>query len=279
MRLPVARHALRGVRGAALWTAISAAGMALLVCLIYPAYSEGLRDFEVPDFLKGLVGEAGGLASPAGFLSTELFSWITPVVAGLALAWGTAAMSEADAGGRLEPLMVQPISRVRLFAEAGAGLAAAAGLAVLAAAPALLAGAALAGMDVAPARLVAAVAVQVPLVLLFLALGMALGAALPSRRPATAAGMALLVAAWFANSIGAAIPALEPLRAASPFRWADASIVLLHGPEALRPAGTSAAAAALAVVGALLFRRRGGGGARRSHPRRGRLERRGAAAT
>jgi hypothetical protein len=29
MRLPVARHALRGVRGAAVWTAISAAGLAL----------------------------------------------------------------------------------------------------------------------------------------------------------------------------------------------------------------------------------------------------------
>jgi hypothetical protein len=113
-------------------------------------------------------------------------------------------MSEADAGGRLELLMVQPISRVRLFAEAGAGLAAAAAFAV--------------------------------------------------------------VAAWFANSIGAVIPALEPLRAASPFRWADASIVLLHGPEALRPLGTSLAAAAVALLGALLFRRRGGGGGRARRP-------------
>ena len=70
------------------------------------------------------------------------------------------------------------------------------------------------------------------------------------------------------NTIGAAIPALEPVRAASPFRWADASTVLLHGPGALRPLGTLLVAAVLAALGALAFGRRDIGAASLPSPRR-----------
>jgi ABC-2 type transport system permease protein len=259
---PVFRHALREVRAAVAWSAFATAAMALLVALIYPAYAEGLEGFELPAFLEGLVGEGGSLASPPGFLSSEFFSWIPPVIASVALLWGTQALAGGEGAGTLDLFMAQPVARRRMFGETALALASAATVAVLAALPALLVGAVAVDMGIDTARLAGAVALQVPLVLLFMLLGMLLGAALPSRRSANGVGLALLVGGWFLNTAGAAIETLDPVRAVSPFRWADASEVLVHGMDPWRPAALLATAAVLAAAGARAFARRDIGGGR-----------------
>ena len=243
---PIARATLRESRLTLLGTAVLIVVLTIWVCAVYPSFRSSFADIELPAAYDAFLGEAGSLSSPAGFLSAEYFSWVPALLAGVAIALGTAAIGGEDADGTLEMLLAQPVSRTRVLAEKTltlmAGLAATAGLAI----PAFAIGLPLGDLDIALGRIVLAVVLTALAALSYLMLAIWLGALLSTRRQAAVVATGALVAGYFLNTLGAAVPALTDWRPLSPLYWSDASVVLTGGLEWLR-------VAALVAVPAILF--------------------------
>src|SRR5688572_26447292 len=105
---------LGDIRGSTVGIGALFAGMAIIALLIYPSYSEGLENFEVPEAMAGFLGEASGITSPEGFITAEFFSWIPLVLTLLAIVGGTAAFAGEEGAGTMDLLLSQPIKRWQL---------------------------------------------------------------------------------------------------------------------------------------------------------------------
>jgi ABC-2 type transport system permease protein len=248
--------AARDYRTAAIGITVVMVLIAIMDLLIYPEYRDSLKDFQYPDAFKAFIGEAGSITSPAGFLSAEFFSWVPLMTITLAIIAGTGTLAGEEATGTLDLLLAQPIKRWRLVVSKGAGLAATLCLSTLACYPAFPLAKLFVDFPLSNARIAAGVVNILPVTLLYLALSMALAAALPSRGAASLAAIAAVVAAYFLNTIGAAAEVVEPLRRVSPFYWSDGSYVLIHGFPWLRALGLLALAAALFGASLWFFERR-----------------------
>jgi ABC-2 type transport system permease protein len=222
------RKTLRDVRTATLWIGVAMVLVALLDTLIYPSYREQLQNFQVPQFLRGFLGEAEW-ASPAGFFQAEFFSWTPLLLITLAIIGATGTLAGEEANGTLDLLLAQPVTRTRVVLEKTIGLTLAVLVAALAAMPGFLLGLLFVDVQVSVVRLLAAVLAQVPLTLIFLTLSLWASAALPTRGAAAAVAIAAVVVTYFLNMLGASVDLLETPRKLSPFSWTDASRVLLHG--------------------------------------------------
>jgi ABC-2 type transport system permease protein len=228
-RTVLVRKTLRDVRTAALWIGIANFAMALFVVVVYPRYHDQLKDFEMPAAFRGLLGEAGGWATPAGFLTAEFFSWVPLLLITLAIIGATGALAGEEGAGTLDRLGEQQVTRTRLVLEKTAGLALAVIIATAVCIPGFAIGLLFVDMDLSLARITLAVANMLPVSLLFLTLSLWAAAALPSRGAAAAVAIGAVVATYFLNAIGGAVEALDGVRKLSPFYWSDASGVLLHG--------------------------------------------------
>ncbi len=226
--LVLARKTLRDVRTAALWIGVALLLTALLDVFVYPSYRQQLQNFQIPEFLRGFVGQAE-FASPAGFFHAEFFSWTPLLLITLAIIGATGTLAGEEANGTLDLLLAQPITRTRLVLEKTAGLVIGVVLAALAGMPGFLLGLLMVDVQISAARLLAASLYQVPLTLIFLTLALWASAALPTRGAAAAVAIAAVVVTYFLNMLGASVDLLETPRTLSPFYWADTSSVLLHG--------------------------------------------------
>jgi ABC-2 type transport system permease protein len=266
--LPVARWTLRDQRGGIIGLSLTMFGLALMMALIYPSYRDSFADIQIPAYFEAFLGEAGDLGSPEGFLTAEVFSWLPIVVAVFAVIWGTGTLAGDEEAGELDVLLAQPITRQALVVGKALGLSAGLSLVMLAAFPGLWIGALASDMEIGVGRLAACVS-QVPLVLLYLSIGLVAAAALPSRRSAAVVTTAALVAAYTLQIIAGAVPDLADLGKLTPLHWADASRELVSGPQPLRWVAMLAVAVAVTGVAIALFRRReiGSGQPRRVRPR------------
>lgn len=249
-RLMLVRKTLRDVRTATIAIGFTVFAMALLVVAIYPEYSSQLSDVELPEFFEGFLGESGEWTSPAGFFSAEFFSWVPLLLVTLAIIGATGTLAGEESAGTLDLLLAHPMSRTRLLLEKAAGLTLAMALAALVALPGFLIGLLLVEVDLSVINLTLAVLNMLPVSLLFLTFTLWASAALPSRGTAAVVAIAAVVLAYVLNMIGSAVDALSALRWGSPFYWADASRVLLHGIDPLRSGallGLAALFLALAV--------------------------------
>ncbi len=255
-RLGLVRKTLRDARGATIGIGSVIAGIALLDVLIYPSYKDTLQDFEIPEAMKGLLGEAGSIATPEGFLTAEFFSWVPLLLITLAIISGTAAFAGEEANGTLDLLLAQPVKRWRLAVEKGLALT----IAVVLAAAASLVGFALgkswAEIEVSMGRIGAAVANMLPISLLFLMLSLWLSAALPTRGTAASLVTGLVVVTYFVHLVGDLAPALETIRKVSPFYWAEPSLVLMNGFNWWRAGGLLAIALAFGALAVWSLERR-----------------------
>jgi beta-exotoxin I transport system permease protein len=117
--LSIAVHALRRRRTSLIWWALGVAGMAALLAVAYPTIRDNNeldKTFgSLPPGVEALLGLSGGntLTSPAGYLDSQFFANILPVML-LVFAIGVAAWSVAgdEQSGTLELLLANPIGRV-----------------------------------------------------------------------------------------------------------------------------------------------------------------------
>lgn len=256
MRWPLVTKTARDWRGGTIGVGLVSALIGFFDILIYPQYEETLKDFGDAAWVQGFVGEAGSIATPAGFLATEFFSWIPLLLITLAVIAATGTLAGDEGEGTLELVLAQPVSRRRVLWEKAAGITALVALAALAGFPAILAGKIFIDFDLGNWRIFEATLNMLPITLLFLALAFWATTWLPSRAAAASLTIGVLVVAYFINMIGASVDALAEIRKVSPFYWADAPRVLVRGFDFARAGGLLAIAAVLLALATRSFEHR-----------------------
>jgi ABC-2 type transport system permease protein len=247
--------AMRDQRGMVLGFGLGCALMAALILSVYPSYSEGLQDFEMPAAFKALVGDVE-ISTARGFLTIEFFAWMPILLAVYAIIQGTGVLAGEESSGTLDLLLAQPISRTRLFVEKAASIV----VGTLAIVALILPGFAIpyaaVDIDVSLGRILAATVALAPFMLAFAGLALLASSFLATRRDAASVLTAVAVASFFLNSLGRAVGVLEPLQPASLFYYYHSEDILLSGVDYVGMGvllGIAAVSGGLALV---LFQRR-----------------------
>ena len=211
-------------------------GLVLLTVLVYPSVEGNpqLNDLleDYPDVTRALLGAGElDLVSPAGYLNSQLFALMAPVVVAIfAIGWGAGAVASDEEHGTLELLMAQPVSRQRLVAERAAAMVVGVLLLCVVTFAATWGGARAVGMGISSGAVASACLALALIGLLAGALALAGSCATGRRAPGIAAGAVVLTAGYLLDSLGQVIGALEPWRPLSPFHWYDSAARLTDGP-------------------------------------------------
>jgi ABC-2 type transport system permease protein len=256
---------LRDRRRSMVWWTLGAVALVVFTVALYPAVKDQteMQELvaEMPGAVKAMIGydAAVPVTSPPGYLQARLFSTIAPV---LMLVFGIGVGAQAIGGleesGELEPLLANPVTRDRVAAERY--LAAVTLLAALTVLFTVVTVAVAAAVDalggVSRTGLLGACAAMFALAALHLSLAYAVGAATGRRGPAVGVATAVALGGYLVYNLLPLVPALAPLRFATPWHWYLQRNMLVHGvpPAAiLAPVGLSVL---VALAGWLAFRRR-----------------------
>lgn len=108
--------------------------------IFYPSFKNQSAEYEklfaqMPESAKALISDTGDFLSPAGYLSSQVFYLMLPLLLGiLAISIGVSIIGKEEREGTIELLLSRPISRVKLLAgKALVGLAIVGGVGLVAA--------------------------------------------------------------------------------------------------------------------------------------------------
>jgi ABC-2 type transport system permease protein len=238
--------------------------VAALDVLVWPAYRDTLQNLELPPAFQAFLGTDLSIATPAGFLSTEFFSWIPILLIVYAVIQGTGAIGGEEGSGTMDMLLAQPVARTTIVSAKAA--ATCLGIVLIIAIGFI--GFAITlppvAIDVGASDVAVAMANMAPITLLFYALALWLGSMAPSRAMAVAGTIAVATAGWLFNTLAQGIDALRGLRYASPFYYYGAGLPIVQGIDWAHAALLLGGAAALFALTLRAFARRDvsvGGGA------------------
>lgn len=260
----VLAHAVRRRRTGLIGWSVGLVGVVALIAVSYPAIrgnGELDRTFEnLSPSIRSLLGLNGGtgLTSPAGYLDSQFFANLLPVML-LVFAIGVAAWTIAgdEAAGGLELLLANPVSRVRVALARFGALTLMVALLAGVTLAALLVARGPAGLDrLSPGGIASAVAACAALALCYGSVAFALGAAGVSRGTAIGAASALAVLGFALEGLGQAVTTLRPLRDAMPWHWLLDGDPLRNGPGWLSLGLPLLVAAVLVAAGTAVFARR-----------------------
>jgi ABC-2 type transport system permease protein len=251
---------LKGLRDnvrALLWWSLGLCALVAMECAIYPSVrrsAAGLNQYvnNLPEvFRKAFLGSAD-FGSPPGFINTELFSIMGPVLLLVfAIGAGARAIAGEEEAGTMDLLLSCPISRRRVTFEKFAFVVTGVGVLSVVLFAALLAGTTAAGMHLGAASLARACLLLGLLGLAFGTLAFAVGAATGRRALAIAVGGGLAAALYLLNTLSALAEGLKPFRVLSLFYYYGGATPLT---QSLRAADIAVLLITTAVLlGAALF--------------------------
>lgn len=261
----IGMHTLRRRCAGLMWWSLGVAALVALLAVVYPTMrdnSELDATFaDLPPSVQDLLGlgNGAGLTTPVGYLNSQYFANLLPVML-LIFAVGVAAWSVSgdEAAGTLELLLANPVSRARMALERFSAMvllvaalaAVSAGTLILLAPPT--------GLDdgLTVARMIEATVGGALLALVFASLAFAVSAATGSRPAAFAVASGVAVTGYVVEGLADQVRALRWAQEASPWHWLIDGDPLRQG---LSPRGwllPLAVSAALVVVGTLRFARR-----------------------
>lgn len=255
--------ALRDMRRALVWWSVGLIGMTALMIAVYPTVRDNpdlnrmVKDY--PEALKAFIAFGGELdyVSGAGYLGSELFSFMVPLLLTIAaIGAGARAIAGEEERGTLDLLLANPISRRRVVMEKTAALATETAALALVLWLSLLIGVEAVGMDVSAAHLAEATVSAALLALAFGAIALLVGALSGHRGAAIGLAAAGAVAAYLVNSLGSLVDFLEPVRSASPYYHYAASDPLRHGLALHHIVFLLVLTPVAVVLAALIFERR-----------------------
>lgn len=216
---------LRDQRRALGWWSL---GIVTLVCSVLPFYPS-IRDNEqynqlldtLPEQLRAvLLAGAQDITSPAGYLNSQLFSLLVPLLLLIyAIGFGANTIAGEEERHTLDLLLAHPLRRGQVVIEKFAALVLAVALLGLVLWVSLWSGALIVDMAIGIGQLASATLGGVLLGILFGGLALALGAATGNR--SLSSGIAAVVAfgSYLLYSFSAFVDRLKPYREASPFTW------------------------------------------------------------
>ncbi len=254
--LPTFRRTLREQRNQfAAWSA-AVFLLAMVTVVIYPQFKDAFAAFDESGAFAELAGVAGSVASPAGYLNIEFFSYIPLLVLIAVVIAGTGAIASEEASGTLDIVLAQPVSRRRVLLEKAAALALLLAITSAASVPGFVVAGFLVDFEIDMVNLVLASLSMAPLAFLFLGLALFSSVTFRSKSTATIVVVGAAIAGYFLNTLGAYIGGLEDVRKVSPFYWADFSRVLLYGLDPGRTIVFLAIGGAFIAWAAVRFERR-----------------------
>jgi ABC-2 type transport system permease protein len=260
MAAELLRRGLSDHRRALVGWCIGIVGYCVLVASIFPSI-KGFSGFEnlvqqYPEALKSLFAIGGDITTGAGFLDTELFSLMLPLLV-LALAIGSGARTFAgeEETGRLELVLAYPLRRRSAVVAKAAALGAEVGVVCAVGFVALAALDGIVGLGLDFGHLAEALLGVAVLGLFFGWLAVALGAAWPSKLLALGAPAGYAAAAYLVGGLHGLAGWLDPLRFLSPF-WLVGQAPLENGVRGWGVLVLAVAAAAVLAAGAFLVERR-----------------------
>lgn len=222
----VLRQMLRDRTRSTIWWSVAMIALVVAVGASYPtikASAGGLEDLmeSMPEGLGELLGAAGGITSPVGYLNSQFYSNMFPIlllVFGIGIAGWSVAGAERE--GTLEPLLANPVRRSRVALGRYAGLVLLLAVVVVVTTLVLIA---FRGpfqlSEISVANLVAAGVASFLLALLFATITYAVGAATGRKGLAAALGGGLAAATYVVFGLGSFVSALESVRWLSPWYW------------------------------------------------------------
>jgi len=215
-------------RRSILWWTLGLLGLALFVIAFYPSI-EGDDSFDevmesLPESFQTLSGVSEGISisSPAGYLNSQYFSNMFPILLLVfGIGAGAAAIAGSESDGTLEQLLTEPVTRREVAVGRWLGVA---GLVVLLTAlggVAVLAPAPLVGLldGLSVVDLLAATAGVGVLAVLHMSIAFGVGAATGRKGVALGAASAVAFGGYLLYGLAESAEALNGLRLASPWYW------------------------------------------------------------
>ena len=237
-------------------------GYVALIASIFPSIegSPELNDLieSYPDVLKSLFGitGTGNIASGAGFLDAELFSFMLPLlILVLAISSGARTLAGEEDAGRLELVLAYPVRRRSAVVAKGLAIALEVLLACVAAALAILVFDVIVGLDLSLGHVAGAFASLVALGLFYGWLSLAVGAAYPSRALALGIAAGAAAVSYLVGGLHELAGWLDPFRFLSPF-WLVGQSPLQGGTDGVGVVVVLVAAVVALALGAVLVERR-----------------------
>ena len=208
-----------------MWWSIGISALIILTILFYPSFADSPEFDDILDNMpealaKLFVGAVSDLTSPEGYLNSQLFVLLVPLLfMFFAIARGSGAIAGEEEKGTLDLLLSYPLKRSRVLIEKFAAMV----VTILAMAfvfwLSIAVGAVAIGMDISLWRVAEATLSGVFLGLAFGTLALALGCANSNRGLSIGVASALGVAAYFLNALAPVVDALEPLQKLSLFYY------------------------------------------------------------
>lgn len=252
MALEVVRHSTREQRRSLAAWAVAVVALVGLYVAVYPSVGANSSYAKVidqmPKAYRALftVSSGADFTSPIGYLDTELFSFLGPVVVLLyAVGRGAAAIAGEEDRHTLELLLANPVARWRLVAEKFAATLVGLAALMLVLWLGLVVEGRAAGMSVPVVDGLAAVVHLGLLGAEFGAVALLVGCLTGSVAASRAVPATLAVAAYLVNSLGQVVGWMRPLRPLSPFYEYSGHDPLRNG---FWPVGLAVMALTTAVV-------------------------------
>jgi ABC-2 type transport system permease protein len=223
--LNVFKKTIRDQRRALTGWAIGMAALVLLYASFYPsvkANAARLNEYieTLPEAMRNMIGGAGDFSSPTGYVQSEMFSIMGPLLLMiLAIGAGARAIAGEEEAGTLDLLLANPIARRRVVGEkfwsmvAGTvGVGVVMWAAIAAFGPPF-------GVHVDLAKLGATVLSAVLLAIGFGAGALAMGCWRGKRGLAIAVVTSVAVVTYLLNVLAPSVDAVRSLRTLSPFYY------------------------------------------------------------
>ena len=252
---------LRDQRRSFTWWAIGLVALTLLTVLFYPALGDAPELNEVlgdeDSLVRAFVGNIDDLTSPEGFLNSQLYFLLVPILLLVfAVAGGSGAIAGEEEKGTLDLLFSHPVRRSVVVLQkidalilSTLALAAVIGITVII-------GALLVDMDISAGGVAAVTISSALLGAFFGALALAIGCATGRRGVTLGITGAVAVLTYFINALQPVVDILEPARFVTPFYYYIGADPLSNGLDLLHAAVLVAATALLTLVAVASFERR-----------------------
>jgi ABC-2 type transport system permease protein len=254
---------LRDQWRALLWWSLGVAAYVAMLVPFYSSIKKSAGEFDayvenLPDVLReAFLGPGADFASPTGYLNTELFSWLVPIVfVAFGVGAGARALAGEEEAGTLNLLLAYPLTRRRLLLQKAA--AAVVGIVVvgLALYAALQLSVVIMDMDVSAGALLGAVALGVMVGLAVGGIALAVSSATGRRAAGIAVGAGVGLGAYLLNTLAQISDTLKPYEVLSFFHYYGGAAPLTTGITWDAVAVLLGTALVSLVVALVLFERR-----------------------
>lgn len=235
--------------------------MASIQLYIYPSIEKtsGAMDEFIAAFPPELVTifRIDDYTSPTGFLGTELFSMLVPLIfIGIGASWGAAITADEEEHGTADILYSLPVPRAQLLLSKLVALVVVLVLVGAGTVVTIAIGAPMVDLSVETSAIVAVTLSCAMLGLFFAAVAFAIGAVTGRRAAAIGAAIGLALLSFVVYSLAPLVDTFDAIIEIIPFQWALGADPLENGVDGPGIGWLALASSALIAIGLAVFQRR-----------------------